>query len=194
MRVCGSNVRIKKEYDADCRDIHVPPWNKSKNSLFVLFHRCIKRSSVSCNGRVDIHNNQTVIHLPFFAKNAILSDIYLSLLSHLSCTSDMNNGILPSATSYRIARVRCHMKFYPRVDAGLVKKRDDNYWLLPNFKSNLVPDGAKETTEHVFLWQHYTFPFAFPHTQRTFNVEEGAVDEIVTFPPDVTKRKLIGEN
>jgi hypothetical protein len=89
---------------------------------------------------------------------------------------------------------RCHMKFYPRVDAGLVKKRDDNYWLLPNFKSNLAPEGTKESTEHVFLWQHYNFPFAFPHTQRTFNVKEGTVDEIVTFPPDVTKRKLLGEN
>ncbi len=32
------------------------------------------------------------------------------------------------------------------------------------------------------------------HKQRTFNVEEGAVDEIVTFPPDVTKRVLIGQN
>jgi hypothetical protein len=89
---------------------------------------------------------------------------------------------------------RCHMKFYPRVDAGLVKKRDDNYWLLPNFKSNLALEGTKESTEHVFLWQHYNFPFAFPHTQRTFNVKEGTVDEIVTFPPDVTKRKLLGEN
>jgi len=89
---------------------------------------------------------------------------------------------------------RCHMKFYPRVDAGLVKKRDDNYWLLPNFKSNLAPEGTKESTEHVFLWQHYNFPFAFPHTQRTFNVKEGTVDELVTFPPDVTQRKLLGEN
>jgi hypothetical protein len=82
------------------------------------------------------------------------------------------------------------MKFYPRVDAGLVKKREDNYWLLPNFKTNLAPDGGKESTEHVFLWQHYNFPFAFPHTQRTFNTVEGVVDEVVTFPPDHTKRIL----
>ncbi len=88
---------------------------------------------------------------------------------------------------------RCHMKFYPRVEAGLVKNKcEDNYWLLPNFKPNLAPDTSKQSTEHVFLWQHYNFLFAFPHTARTFNVLHGVVDDLVTFPPELTKRLLNG--
>jgi hypothetical protein len=89
---------------------------------------------------------------------------------------------------------RCHMKFYPRVEAGLVKKRQDNYWLLPHFKKDLAPDTTKKTTEHVFLWQHYTFPFAFPHSERTFNAHLGVVEELITYPPEVTTRILNRNN
>jgi hypothetical protein len=37
---------------------------------------------------------------------------------------------------------RCHMKFYPRVDAGLVKKRDDTTWL---FMSRPCPYNVSQT-------------------------------------------------
>ena len=89
---------------------------------------------------------------------------------------------------------RCHMKFYPRLAAGRVKKRDDNYWLLPNFKTDISEETTANTAEHVFLWQHYNFPFAYPNSVRTFNEKHGCVDDIVTFPPELTKRLLDPKN
>ena len=87
---------------------------------------------------------------------------------------------------------RCHMKFYPRLGAGSVKKRDDNYWLLPNFKPDISEETSVKDIEHVFLWQHYNFPFAYPHSVRTYNVKQACVDDIVTFPPELTNHLLEG--
>jgi hypothetical protein len=87
---------------------------------------------------------------------------------------------------------RCHMKFYPRMAAGRVKKRDDNYWLLPNFKPDISEEHTEKDVEHVFLWQHYNFPFAYPHSVRTYNVKHACVDDIVTFPPELTNQLLEG--
>ena len=88
---------------------------------------------------------------------------------------------------------RCHMKFFPRVEAGLVKKHADHYWLLPNFKKDLSPDTNKSSTEHVFLWLQYNFPFAFPCTERKFDVKAGVIEELVTYPPDLTKAMMNGK-
>ena len=85
---------------------------------------------------------------------------------------------------------RCHMKFYPHLGAGLVKKRCDNYWLLPNFKADISADTTPTNEEHVFLWQHYIFPFAFPESERTYNAKDGCVDELVTYPPELTKQMI----
>jgi hypothetical protein len=85
---------------------------------------------------------------------------------------------------------RCHMKFYPRVRAGLVKQRDDNYWLLPKFGTSISEDTDDKNVEHVFLWQHFTFPFGFPRIERTFNEQRNCVDEVVTYPPQLTRRML----
>jgi hypothetical protein len=82
------------------------------------------------------------------------------------------------------------MKFYPRVGAGLVKKRCDNYWLLPNFKADISVETTPANEDVVFLWQHYIFPFAFPESDRTYNPKDGCVDELVTYPPDLTKRMI----
>ena len=89
---------------------------------------------------------------------------------------------------------RCHMKFFPRAQAGLVHSHADNYWLLPNFKEDISEDssGSKEV-ETVFLWQHYNFPFGFPQSTRSYNAKVGYVDEILTYPPEVTARVLDGE-
>ncbi len=75
------------------------------------------------------------------------------------------------------------MKFYPRVTAGLVHSHADNYWLLPNFRADISEDSSGKDVESVFLWQHYTFPFGFPKSTRTFNAKQGYVDEILTYPP-----------
>lgn len=82
---------------------------------------------------------------------------------------------------------RCHMKFYPRVDAGLVHQRKDKYWLLQSFKIDICHDEEKGKEEISFLWQHYIFPFALPKTERKFNAELQMEEEIVTFPADVTR-------
>jgi hypothetical protein len=86
---------------------------------------------------------------------------------------------------------RCHMKFYPRIGAGLVKNRTDNYWLLPHFKPDISADSTLTNDEHVFLWQHYTFPFAYPLSERTYNAKDACVDEIVTYPPELTNHMLL---
>jgi hypothetical protein len=86
---------------------------------------------------------------------------------------------------------RCHMKFYPRVEAGLVKGYDDNYWLLPKFKHDISEETKDSEIETVFLWQHFNFPFGFPDTTRKLNVHQRqCIDEYLTFPPEVTKRLL----
>ena len=88
---------------------------------------------------------------------------------------------------------RCHMKFYPQAAAGLVQSRADNYWLLPNFKHDISEETVVKTIENVFLWQHYNFPFAFPESKRTYNAKLGCVDEVVTYPPELTTRLLGGK-
>ena len=85
---------------------------------------------------------------------------------------------------------RCHMKFFPRTSAGLVWGRNDNYWLLPNFKQDISQETTASTVEQVFLWQHYNFPFAFPKTERTFNTKLNVVEELIMFPPELTQRLL----
>ena len=85
---------------------------------------------------------------------------------------------------------RCHMKFFPRTSAGLVWGRNDNYWLLPNFKQDISEETTTSTVEQVFLWQHYNFPFAFPKCERTFNTKLNVVEELVMFPPELTQRLL----
>jgi hypothetical protein len=84
------------------------------------------------------------------------------------------------------------MKFYPRIGAGLVKNRPDNYWLLPQFKADISADSTLTDAEHVFLWQHYTFPFAYPLSERTYNAKDACVDEIVTYPTELSNRLLVG--
>ena len=85
---------------------------------------------------------------------------------------------------------RCHMKFYPRVNAGRVKGYDDNYWLLPNFKKDITEETRVSEVETVFLWQHFNFPFGFPDTKRRLNVERQCIEEVITYPPEVTHRLL----
>jgi hypothetical protein len=87
---------------------------------------------------------------------------------------------------------RCHMKFYPRAKAGLVKKRNDNYWLLPKFRENISQETNDQNVEHVFLWQYFNFPFSFPHIERTWNKKLACVEEAMTFPPELTQRLIAG--
>jgi hypothetical protein len=85
---------------------------------------------------------------------------------------------------------RCHMKFYPLREAGLVASSDQNYWQLPNFKKDISQETKKSSVEQVFLWQHCTFPFGYPHSQRSFDPKEGNLVEVLTYPPDVTRQVL----
>jgi hypothetical protein len=78
------------------------------------------------------------------------------------------------------------MKLYPHESAGLVCGRNDSYWLLPKFKEDISEEKTTSTAEQVFLWQHYNYPFGFPHSERTFNTEYNVVEELVTFPPELT--------
>jgi hypothetical protein len=75
-----------------------------------------------------------------------------------------------------------------------VKNRPDNYWLLPNFKTDISADSTLTNAEQVFLWQHYTFPFAYPQSERTYNGKDACVDEMVTYPPDLTNSLLVAAN
>jgi hypothetical protein len=72
---------------------------------------------------------------------------------------------------------RCHMKFYPRVAAGLEFKQHDNYWLHPTFKIDIDEEQKEDAFARSFLWQHYVFPFAFPYTERVFNHVEQTLEE-----------------
>jgi hypothetical protein len=82
------------------------------------------------------------------------------------------------------------MKFYPRVEAGLVKGYADNYWLLPKFKHDISEETKDSEIETVFLWQHFNYPFGYPQTTRKLNVQRQCIDEYCTYPPEVTKRLL----
>jgi hypothetical protein len=58
------------------------------------------------------------------------------------------------------------MKFYPKLGAGLVFNRPDNYWLHPTFKIDIDEEKNEDEFERTFLWQHFLHPFAFPKTER----------------------------
>lgn len=85
---------------------------------------------------------------------------------------------------------RCHMKFYPLKEAGLVASTDHNYRQLPNFKTDISQETKKTSIEQTFLWQHSTFPFGFPHSKRSYWAKEGTLVEVMTYPPDVTRHVL----
>jgi hypothetical protein len=76
------------------------------------------------------------------------------------------------------------MKFYPKKEAGCVQLSQQNYWQLPNFKKDMTTESTNDTIEQVFLWQHYKFPFGFPHSKRTLDLKEGCVVEVLTYPPE----------
>ena len=65
-----------------------------------------------------------------------------------------------------------------------------NYWQLPNFKKDMTEESPNDKIEQVFLWQHYKFPFAYPHSERTLDPKEGCVFDVLTYPPELTKRLL----
>ncbi len=83
---------------------------------------------------------------------------------------------------------RCHMKFYPKTEAGCVFMSQQNYWQLPKFKMDMTAESADDKIEQVFLWQHYKFPFAYPHSQRMYDVKEGCAVQVLTYPSEVTIR------
>jgi hypothetical protein len=65
---------------------------------------------------------------------------------------------------------RAHLEFFPRESVGWSRKR--SFW---NFKSN-------NNRHPTFLWQHPTFPFAYPIASDPN--EDG--DIILTYPPSTT--------
>lgn len=85
---------------------------------------------------------------------------------------------------------RCHMKFYPKLAAGLVFNRPDNYWLHHTFKINIDEEKNEDEFERTFLWQHFLHPFAFPKTERIYNDEEQTLEEILSYPPALTSKLL----
>jgi hypothetical protein len=84
----------------------------------------------------------------------------------------------------------CHMKFYPLKEAGSVHKSDHNYWQLPHFKRDISYESKISTIEQVFLWQHCNFPFGFPLSKRSYDAKEGNLEEVLTYPPELTRRLL----
>jgi hypothetical protein len=82
---------------------------------------------------------------------------------------------------------RCHMKFYPRVSAGLVKDHQHHYWLHPEFQCDIGPEKKPgNQDERSFLWQHYAFPFAYPSFYFVENKKSREIEEIVKYEPSVT--------
>jgi hypothetical protein len=81
---------------------------------------------------------------------------------------------------------RCHMKFYPKKEARCVLLSELNYWQLPNFRIDTTEETTTDRIEQVFLWQHYNFPFAFPHTTRTLDLKKEYVVQVLTYPPELT--------
>ncbi len=82
------------------------------------------------------------------------------------------------------------MKCYPRVEAGLVHKRKDKYWLLPTFNIDISHEAEEGKEEISFLWQHYIFPFALPKTIQQFNDKLQVEEEIIKFPSDLTRHVM----
>ena len=82
---------------------------------------------------------------------------------------------------------RCHMKFYPNIEAGLVKGHSHHYWLKPDFQCD-VDDETHEDSQYEksFLWQHYSFPFAYPTSAWVYNKVDKVYEEIVRYHTDVT--------
>jgi hypothetical protein len=64
---------------------------------------------------------------------------------------------------------RAHLEFFPRESAGWTRKR--SFW---NLKSN--------KTHPTFLWQHPTYPFAYPSVSEPN--DEG--DVVIVYPPQLT--------
>jgi hypothetical protein len=82
---------------------------------------------------------------------------------------------------------RCHMKFYPTVNAGTVKGHSHHYWLDPDFQCDLDEERFKDSqVESSFLWQHYTFPFAYPTSTWVHNKKNGVYEEILRYHTDIT--------
>jgi hypothetical protein len=81
---------------------------------------------------------------------------------------------------------RCHMKFYPRLRAGLVKGQTCNYWHRPTFQCDIDTPRTDSDEEKSFLWQHYVFLFAYPKTVHTLNKTSKIVEEVVTYIPGIT--------
>jgi hypothetical protein len=86
---------------------------------------------------------------------------------------------------------RCHMKFYPTENAGVVKGHSHHYWLHPDFQCDLDEERIEfSQVERSFLWQHYTFPFAFPTSTWVFNKKTGTYEEVFRYHTDVTNGLL----
>ena len=84
-------------------------------------------------------------------------------------------------------RPRCHMKFYPRMGAGLVKGQADQYWLRPQFQCDIDEEKCKDSQEEKsFLWQHFLHPFAYPKVVPTFNKVTKQLEDIVKYVPSIT--------
>ena len=88
---------------------------------------------------------------------------------------------------------RCHMKFYPLKEAGSVHNSEQNYWQLPHFKRDISQESKKTTIEQVFLWQHFNYPFGYPVSKRSYDAKEGNLVEVLTYPPEVTRRVIRGD-
>jgi hypothetical protein len=84
-------------------------------------------------------------------------------------------------------RPRCHMKFYPRMGAGLVKGQAEQYWLRPDFQCDIDEEKWKGSQEEkTFLWQHFLHPFAYPKVVHTYNKVTKQLQEIVKYVPTIT--------
>jgi hypothetical protein len=81
---------------------------------------------------------------------------------------------------------RCHMKFFPRVEAGLVNGQIMNYWQRPSYQCDIDEPRKGSDVEHSFLWQHYVFPFAYPKTVYTVNKVTKEVEKVVSYIPAIT--------
>jgi hypothetical protein len=89
---------------------------------------------------------------------------------------------------------RCHMKFYPRVEAGLVKGQTNNYWQLSGFQCDIDEPRARSQEEKSYVWQHYVFPFAYPKVVMKLNEETKVPEQIVTYDPAITHGLLADDN
>jgi hypothetical protein len=85
---------------------------------------------------------------------------------------------------------RCHMMFYPKPEAGLVFNHEYHYWLDPNFRCSIdaIPKDEIDDLIHIdasFLWQHNSFPFAYPVVSYVPN-SMGSMRTVLTYPPNIT--------